>query len=39
MRDGHTPGDIDEYPWRDVQLYMAARPAILAAEHPLAEDQ
>jgi hypothetical protein len=28
MRYGHSPGDIDNYPWRDVRLFMDHIPML-----------
>ena len=32
MRYGHPPDAIDDYAWRDVELFLEAWPAILDQE-------
>ena len=34
MRYGHHPDEIDQMPWRDVQLFMEALPVIREQESP-----
>ena len=37
MYHGHDPRAVDEYPWRDVQLFLSALPELVALESPFGE--
>lgn len=36
MRYGHSPEEIAEYPWAEIENFLNALPAIQARENPFA---